>query len=80
MSLKSHRRLWAEIVLASCGSASLGCGIGQTTQRVYVVSEFALEQVPVGASRDQVLIAFGTPSTTAGFGTEAQPSNGRPQP
>lgn len=71
MNVKSNRRLSAAIVLAIFGSASLGGCIGQTTQRGYVVSEFALEQVPVGASRDQVLIALGTPSTTAGFGTEA---------
>ncbi|WP_034492141.1 outer membrane protein assembly factor BamE [Afifella pfennigii] len=46
-----------------------GC-IGETQQRGYVVNELALEQVPVGASREQVLIALGTPSTTADFGGE----------
>ena len=46
-----------------------GC-IGQTHKRGYIVSELALEQVPVGASRDQVLIALGTPSTTANFNNE----------
>ena len=71
MNMKSNRRISAAVALALLGSASLGgCG-GQIAQRGYVVSEFALEQVPVGASRDQVLIALGTPSTTADFGSEA---------
>jgi outer membrane protein assembly factor BamE (lipoprotein component of BamABCDE complex) len=70
MDMKSNRRISAVIVLALLGSTALGgCG-GQIAQRGYVVSEFALEQVPVGASRDQVLIALGTPSTTAGFGSD----------
>ena len=46
-----------------------GC-IGQTHHRGYLVSETALEQVPVGSSREQVLIVLGTPSTTADFGGE----------
>jgi len=71
MDTKGNRRTSAAIVLALLASAPLvGCA-GQTAQRGYVVSEFALEQVPVGASRDQVLIALGTPSTTADFGSEA---------
>ena len=71
MNTKGNRRISAAIVLALLGSAALGGCAGQTAQRGYVVSEFALEQVPVGASRDQVLIALGTPSTTAEFGSEA---------
>jgi outer membrane protein assembly factor BamE (lipoprotein component of BamABCDE complex) len=71
MNKKSNRRKSAAIVLAVLASASLGGCIGQTAQRGYVVSDFALDQVPVGASRDQVLIALGTPSTTANFGNEA---------
>ena len=46
-----------------------GC-IGETLQRGYVPSENALQQVQVGAPREQVLIALGTPSTTADFGGE----------
>ena len=38
-------------------------GCAQTTQHGYIPSEIALQQVPVGSSRDQVLIALGTPST-----------------
>jgi outer membrane protein assembly factor BamE (lipoprotein component of BamABCDE complex) len=54
-------------LLASVGLA--GC-IGETLSRGYVPPENALEQVQVGAPREQVLIALGTPSTTADFGGE----------
>ncbi|MGZ6023252.1 MAG: outer membrane protein assembly factor BamE, partial [Rhizomicrobium sp.] len=37
----------------------------QTYQRGYIVSEGALEQVPLGASQEQVLVVLGTPSTVA---------------
>ena len=40
------------------------------TQHGYVMSEAALDQVPEGSSREQVLIALGTPSATAEFGGE----------
>ena len=46
-----------------------GC-MGETLQRGYIPSESALQQVQVGAPREQVLIALGTPSTTADFGGE----------
>ena len=46
-----------------------GCsGPGPFTQgyhRGYIVPEGALEQIPLGASQDQVLIVLGTPSTVA---------------
>ena len=54
-------------IVAGLGLA--GC-IGETLQRGYVPSESALQQVQVGAPREQVLIALGTPSTTADFGGE----------
>ena len=37
----------------------------QVYQRGYVLPEGALEQVPIGASQEQVLIVLGTPSTVA---------------
>jgi outer membrane protein assembly factor BamE (lipoprotein component of BamABCDE complex) len=43
-------------------------GMSETTQHGYVVAPAALEQIPVGSSKDQVLIALGSPSTTANFG------------
>jgi len=71
MNMKTNRKISVAIALALLGPAGLGGCSSQVAQRGYVVSEFALEQVPVGASRDQVLIALGTPSTTADFGNEA---------
>ncbi|MEP7030487.1 MAG: outer membrane protein assembly factor BamE [Pseudolabrys sp.] len=47
------------LALASCG------GLSETLQRGYVMPEGALEQIPVGATQEQVLIVLGTPSTVA---------------
>ncbi len=57
------------IALAGCNAGG-GGGFGTTTIGGYVVSEQALAQVPVGSSREQVLIALGSPSTTATFSGE----------
>ncbi|MBN9049723.1 MAG: outer membrane protein assembly factor BamE [Rhizobiales bacterium] len=50
-----------------------GCGgyFSETFQRGYVLPEGALEQIPIGASQDQVLIVLGTPSTVATVSGEA---------
>ncbi|MCW5695505.1 MAG: outer membrane protein assembly factor BamE [Bauldia sp.] len=56
------------LLLAACGAT--GGGFGQTTQHGHILSDTALQQVPIGASREQVLVALGTPSTTASFGGE----------
>jgi len=46
--------------------AVTGCGrFTETFQRGYVLQDGALEQIPVGASQEQVLIVLGTPSTVA---------------
>lgn len=47
------------LALAGCGSFS------ETLQRGYVLPEGALEQIPIGATQEQVLIVLGTPSTVA---------------
>lgn len=62
----------AALALAGCGQTSrLGLSpVSTTTTHGYIPSPIALEQVPVGSSREQVLIALGTPSTTASFGGE----------
>lgn len=44
-----------------------GCAVQQTFQHGYVVTPGALQQVPIGASQDQVLLALGTPSTVERF-------------
>ena len=56
----------APVLALVCGLALSGCGrFTETFQRGYVVQEGALEQIPVGASQEQVLIVLGTPSTVA---------------
>jgi outer membrane protein assembly factor BamE (lipoprotein component of BamABCDE complex) len=62
------------ILLAGCTSflpraPELG-SISSTTHHGYILAPNALEQIPVGSSRDQVLIALGSPSTTGEFGGE----------
>jgi outer membrane protein assembly factor BamE (lipoprotein component of BamABCDE complex) len=54
-------------ILALAGAIGLlGCGrFTETFQRGYVLQEGALEQIPIGASQEQVLIVLGTPSTVA---------------
>ena len=71
------RSLWPATVRArtaiaavlALGSLAAGCTgkspFTQTYQRGYIVSEGALEQIPLGASQDQVLVVLGTPSTVA---------------
>ena len=61
--------------LAGCAASGGGTsgalpGLAETTQHGYVVSPMALEQVPPGSSKDQVLIALGSPSTTANYGND----------
>ncbi len=56
----------APVLALVCGLALSGCGrFTETFQRGYVLQEGALEQIPVGASQEQVLIVLGTPSTVA---------------
>jgi outer membrane protein assembly factor BamE (lipoprotein component of BamABCDE complex) len=47
-----------------------GC-FGETFQRGYVLPDGALQQIPLGASQEQVLIVLGTPSTVATVSGEA---------
>src|ERR1700752_3646566 len=49
----------------------LGGCFGETYQKGYIVPEGALEQIPIGASQEQVLILLGTPSTVATVSGEA---------
>jgi len=50
--------------------ALVGC-TGETFQRGYVLPDGALEQIPLGASQEQVLLVLGTPSTVATVSGEA---------
>jgi len=53
------------LFVAACGSTT------ETLQRGYVLPEGALEQLPIGATQEQVLIVLGTPSTVATVNGEA---------
>jgi outer membrane protein assembly factor BamE (lipoprotein component of BamABCDE complex) len=46
-------------------SGLLGACTGEQFQKGYILPPGALEQIPIGASQDQVLIVMGTPSTVA---------------
>ena len=62
-----HAR-WRGLRLAAAaalvGMALAGC-TGEQFQKGYILPPGALEQIPIGASQDQVLIVMGTPSTVA---------------
>jgi len=61
----------ALVAVAGCSpQARQGFRLSETTQHGYVVTPYALEQVPPGSSKDQVLIALGSPSTTANLGND----------
>src|SRR5215210_775414 len=49
----------------------LGGCFSQTINRGYIMPPGALEQIPIGASQEQVLIVLGTPSTVATVSGEA---------
>ena len=56
--------------LRAAAAAMLVCGLlaactGEQFQKGYILPPGALEQIPIGASQDQVLIVLGTPSTVA---------------
>lgn len=61
-----RRRLTAPALAVGAAVLMAGCSSIETTQtRGYMLSESALQQVPIGSSQEQVQIVLGTPSTTA---------------
>jgi outer membrane protein assembly factor BamE (lipoprotein component of BamABCDE complex) len=54
--------------LAACTSGALSTS--ETLTQGYVIDQQQIDQVPVGSSREQVLLALGSPSTTATFDNE----------
>ena len=64
---RKRSRLFAVALLAAAALSLGGCGdtFTQVYQRGYIPPEGALEQVPLGATQEQVLIVLGTPSTVA---------------
>lgn len=63
-------------VKATCAAVGLGtilltgCFTEQTTIHGFVPSDYTLDQIAEGASREQVILTLGTPSTTANFDNE----------
>jgi outer membrane protein assembly factor BamE (lipoprotein component of BamABCDE complex) len=56
--------------LRTAAATALVCAVlagctGEQFQKGYILPPGALEQIPIGASQDQVLIVMGTPSTVA---------------
>jgi outer membrane protein assembly factor BamE (lipoprotein component of BamABCDE complex) len=62
MSVRTSRLL--PMAALALGLMLGGC-FTQTYQRGYILAEGALEQIPLGAPQEQVLITLGTPSTVA---------------
>ena len=58
--------------LSGCNSSKMlgDLNPSETFTQGYIVDQQALDSVPVGSSREQVLLALGTPSTTATFDNE----------
>jgi len=59
-----RRKALARALVLALGFALSGC-FTESFQRGYVLQEGALEQIPIGATQEQVLIVLGTPSTVA---------------
>lgn len=67
---RSRSRATAAACAFVVAFALAGC-TGETFQRGYVLPEGALQQIPLGASQEQVLLVLGTPSTVATVSGEA---------
>ena len=66
----ARRTTAACFVVVVLGLGPGGC-FGETFQRGYMLPDGALQQIPLGASQEQVLIVLGTPSTVATVSGEA---------
>ena len=63
--LVMHWRALRAVAAVALVCAALGGCTGEQFQKGYIMPPGALEQIPIGASQDQVLIVMGTPSTVA---------------
>jgi outer membrane protein assembly factor BamE (lipoprotein component of BamABCDE complex) len=63
--------LVALTAVSACNSQpGFGLSPGETLTQGYVIDQQQIDSVPVGSSREQVLLALGSPSTTATFDNE----------
>lgn len=68
---KSRLPRMATLAVGLAALSALGaCQTSQVYNQGYIIDEQALSLVPVGSSREQVLLALGSPSTTATFDNE----------
>ena len=65
LGLNARRRGLRAVAAIALVCAALGGCTGEQFQKGYILPPGALEQIPIGASQDQVLIVMGTPSTVA---------------
>src|SRR5215831_19783973 len=63
--LSARWRTLRAVAAAALVSVTLAACTGEQFQKGYILPPGALEQIPIGASQDQVLIVMGTPSTVA---------------
>lgn len=77
MNRRSSRGSFAAIrgalagLALTVGAGTMLAGCAETYDHGYVAPDNALDQVQVGASREQVLLVLGSPSTTSTVGGEA---------
>src|ERR1051325_3731181 len=73
MRVRRGRIRYRSVPLACAIAAAIGLSgcSGETFQRGYVLPDGALQQIPLGASQEQVLLVLGTPSTVATVSGEA---------
>jgi outer membrane protein assembly factor BamE (lipoprotein component of BamABCDE complex) len=65
---RGRRARWRSlraVAAAALVGITLAACTGEQFQKGYILPPNALEQIPIGASQDQVLIVMGTPSTVA---------------
>jgi outer membrane protein assembly factor BamE (lipoprotein component of BamABCDE complex) len=62
---RGRRFSFGLVIAAALSCAVLGACTAEQYQKGYILPDGALEQIPIGASQDQVLIVLGTPSTVA---------------
>jgi outer membrane protein assembly factor BamE (lipoprotein component of BamABCDE complex) len=62
----------AAVAVSGCNTSKTFAGLkpGETLTQGYVIDQQSIDLVPVGSSREQVLLTLGSPSTTATFDNE----------
>lgn len=69
-ALQGQRAGGALVVALAAALGLAGCNPQQVMTHGAVINQSQLDLVPVGSSREQVLLALGTPSTTGQFDNE----------